>query len=429
MTRNGRKSVRSWIGVLVLALLAGGATTAFFRLRKVQATANLPVATSRQGEFLVVIRCRGELRARRSAPVYAPLNVPDMRIIWQVPPGNAVKEGEPVLRLDPSSSRQQLAEKQAALKQANAALEQAIAQARLTAEQDKRDLGTARYTVERAKLEVSKQEVVSKLDGEISRIDLELAEKKLRVQEATVALHEVSDKSRIGSLTRVRDQAQAEVELFQERLKRMEILAPISGVIVYQPNYSQGWMNAKPFRVGDQVWPGANLAELPDLDTLEMEGKIEEVDRGRIAAGADARIRIDSLPELSLTAKISQVSPLTQMSFDWPPSASFRAIAQLVQRDERLRPAMNGAMDVVARRIPNAISIPSKALFTRHGRPVVYIAAGGKYTLREVKVIARNPDEVAIEGIAANSQVTLVEPGTMPAEGGAAAEPKKGPAS
>jgi HlyD family secretion protein len=417
MSSRGRKSWRSWIGVMLLAILAATGATAFFRLRKVQATANLPVATARQGEFLVVVRCRGELRARRSAPVYAPLNVPDMRIIWQAPPGGQVKEGEPVLRLDPSSSRQQLAEKEAALKQANASLEQAIAQARLTAEQDKRDLANARYQVERAKLEVSKQEVVSKLDGEISRIDLELAEKKLRVQEATVALHEVSDKSKIASLTRVRDQAQAEVDLFRERLERMEIKAPISGVIVYQPNYSQGWMNAKPFRVGDQVWPGANLAELPDLDTLEMEGKIEEVDRGRIAAGADARIRIDSLPELSLPAKVSQISPLTQMSFEFPPTSTFRAIAQLVKRDDRLRPAMNGAMDIVARRIPNAISIPSKALFTRHGRPVVYVAAGGRYTLREVKVIARNPDEVAIEGIGANTQVTLVEPGAQPPEG------------
>ena len=33
---------------------------------------------------------------------------------------------------------------------------------------------------------------------------------------------------------------------------------------------------------------------------------------------------------------------------------------------------MNGGMDIVVNRIPNAISIPAKALFTRDGKPIVY---------------------------------------------------------
>jgi hypothetical protein len=72
---------------------------------------------------------------------------------------------------------------------------------------------------------------------------------------------------------------------------------------------------------------------------------------------------------------------------------------------------MNGTMDVVMRRIPNAISIPARALFTRHGRAIVYTAHAGRYEPVEVKVVARNPDEVAVEGIRQGSTVALVEPG------------------
>ena len=68
-------------------------------------------------------------------------------------------------------------------------------------------------------------------------------------------------------------------------------------------NYSQGWMNAKPFKVGDQVWPGSIIAELPDLSTLEMKGKLEEIDRGKINADQDARILVDSFPEKPFPAK------------------------------------------------------------------------------------------------------------------------------
>src|SRR3979490_2796700 len=107
----------------------------------------------------------------------------------------------------------------------------------------------------------------------------------------------------------------------------MELKAPITGVINFVPNYSQGWMNAKPFKVGDQAWPGGALAEIPDLETLEMEGKIEEIDRGKLTIEQAVSVRIDSLPELTLPAKLEQLSPMTVMAFEWPPTRTFRAFA------------------------------------------------------------------------------------------------------
>jgi HlyD family secretion protein len=67
-------------------------------------------------------------------------------------------------------------------------------------------------------------------------------------------------------------------------------------------------------------------------------------------------------------------------------------------------------MDIVVNRIASAISVPSKALFTRNGKPVVYAATGRGYKPVEVEVMARNPDEVAVKGLAAGTQVALVEP-------------------
>src|SRR5262249_36278270 len=154
-----------------------------------EAKAELPVAVARRGEFQVIVRCRGELVSTHSAQVIAPVNVPGMVISWQALPNSEVKRGDVVLRFDSSAVQQQLLEKQAALKQAQASLDQAIAQAKMTAEQDKIDLTAAQVEVERARLEASKQEIVSRLQGEESRIDLEIAQEKLRVEEATVNLH------------------------------------------------------------------------------------------------------------------------------------------------------------------------------------------------------------------------------------------------
>jgi HlyD family secretion protein len=70
---------------------------------------------------------------------------------------------------------------------------------------------------------------------------------------------------------------------------------------------------------------------------------------------------------------------------------------------------MNGGMDIVVNRIPDAISIPSKALFTRDGKPIVYVGNRARFSAVQVEVQARNPDEVAVKGIPAGAMVALVD--------------------
>ncbi len=98
--------------------------------------------------------------------------IPNLRIAWMVPSGERVNSGDPIIRFDSSSAQQELAQKEAGLKQAQATLEQAVAQSRITAEQDSSNLADAKFTVERARLEASKQAIVSRIQGEQSMIDL-----------------------------------------------------------------------------------------------------------------------------------------------------------------------------------------------------------------------------------------------------------------
>ncbi len=405
---NRGKRIRSGFVTLAVLGVIGASATGVYRLRQVQASVTLPVAPARKGDFQVIIRSRGELRALRSVQVYAPV-VPQLRIAWLAPSGETIKEGEMMIKFDSSSSQQQLQQKEAVLRQAQATLDQAIAQARITADQDNSDLADAKFNVEKARLEVSKQEIVGQIQAEESKVDLAMAEQKLKMEEATVNLHGASDIAKRASLTRQRDQAQADVDLTKQRIGQMEIKAPITGFLTFSTNWTQGYMDAKPFKVGDNVFAGMALAEIPDLNTLELEGKIEETDRGRIAVDQSVKVHIDSLPELDIKAKVGQISPMAEQSNEFPRTRSFKAWAAMQNPDPRLRPGMNGGMDIIIRKVPNAISIPSKALFTRGGKPVVYVAEGKIYVPMEVEVLARNPDEVAISGIPAGSMVTLVD--------------------
>lgn len=402
---------RKRISWAALAIVAGAAGAGVILLRPGAASlsSTLPLATARQGEFLVIISCRGELVAEKSVQITAPVNVPNLQIVWLATQGKAVKQGEQVLRFDASGAKRQLQEKEAALAQAQAALEHAVAQAAITAEQDKLELASLRQAVERARLETGKAAILSEIQGEENRIALGLAEEKMKVHQAAMELNAASAKSKIASLTSQRDKARDEASVTRERITKMEVPAPASGVITFLMNYSQGWMNAKPFKLGDSVWPGSTIAEIPDLGSLRLKGKVEETDRGRMVVNQDVRIVLDPFPEKPFMGKLETISALTEQTFEWPPSRSFRAYSSLGQADERLRPGMNGRMDVIVDRIPNAVSVPSKAVLARDGRPVVLVPGRQGLKSVPVEVLARNPDEVAVRGITAGTRVALAE--------------------
>ncbi len=395
---------------LLLCCVAGSGF-AIRQYRRSHAALNLPTAAVRKGTFSVLVNCRGSLTARRSIQLISPIDIEDLQIVWLAPAGAEVKANAPVVRFDSSRLQQELKEKTAALQQAQATLDQTSAQAQITVDQDKLDLSTNQYAAEKAKLEESKQAIVSQIDGEKSKIDTGLATEKVKVQQATSELHKSSDAAKIASQTRLRDEAQAEVNRTRNRLKQMELTSPVNGLVTFLDNHSQGWMNAQPFKVGDHVSSGQALADIPDITTLEMETKVDEVDRGRIALNDSVLVHVDALPETTFTAKLVAISPLTEQSFsEWPPTRSFRAFARIQERNLRLRPGMNAAADIVETRIPDAISIPSKALFTAKGKPVVYIKRETAYVPVSVRVRARNTDEVAVDGLDSGAVVSLVEP-------------------
>jgi HlyD family secretion protein len=418
--------VRSFRALLVLVTVVSTAIAVWIgvsEFRRAEASV-LPMAPVRSGEFLAVIRTRGQIQALRSMPIHAPL-AEDLRIAWMAPASEPIRAGEPMIRFDSSAAERNLIERRATLERARAALDQAIVDARVAAEQNRRDLIDARLGVELAETATVDSDFVARLQAEASRIDLDVARQNLRQLEAEVAQREVSRQSQIASLERQFEDAQAWVRIVEAQIAQMEIDAPLGGHAVYAQNNSSSLSRGgpQPFRVGDQVYGGMNLATIPDLTSLVIEVRVEETDRGRIQIGDEVVVRIDALPELSIAARVSGISPLAEMSLETRGRNFYAQAALGASVDERIRPGMNGSMDVVTRRFPDATIVPARALFTRSGKPTLYVQ-GGRDGFRplEVQVLARNPDEIAVEGVPRDARVALVDPFAAAGETQAAGE-------
>src|SRR5207237_1410528 len=83
--------------------------------------------------------------------------------------GGAVKAGEVVVQFDATTLRQRTQEKQSELKQADAEIAQMQAQLRITEEQDQAAVMKAKYDLDRARLDLGKRDLVSKLEDEQAR--------------------------------------------------------------------------------------------------------------------------------------------------------------------------------------------------------------------------------------------------------------------
>jgi len=336
--------------------------------------------------------------------------------------------GAPLIRFDSSSAERDLIQRRAAAERARASLDQAVAEAIAAAAHDQRDLNDARLGVELAELDTADSDFVARLDAERGRIDLGVARQKLRQLEAEVTQRAASRESKLASLRRQFEAAEAWVRIVEGQIARMEIQAPIAGFAIYSANRSslaaQVSGAQQPYRVGDQVPTGMNLATIPDLSSLLIDATVEEIDRGRMRVGDEVVVRIDALPDVSIPATLTAIAPLAEMSLD-SRTRGFHVYALLGTRsDPRIRPGMNGTLDVVTARIPAATIIPAKALFTRQGKPTIYAVSADGFQPVDVEVLARNSDEVAIKGVDADAQVALVDPledgagGTSDAAGG-----------
>ena len=408
MKRRRSRAMRITVAVAVIAASA----LAYMRRHH---TRDIPTAQAQHGEFLVMVHCRGSMAATQIVQLSAPVDVQDLQIVWLAPTGSEVKTGQVVIRFDPSKSRQEVREKKVALDQAQASLDQAVADARITSDQDKLDLASAEFDQDKAKLEASKKTIVSAMEGEKSTIDLGLAEQQVKVEQAAMQLHNSSADAKIASQKRLRDEAAAEYQRAQRRLDQMNLISPLDGVVNYRQNRVQGWANAQPFKVGDHVTSGVVIAEIPELASLQMEIKVDEADRGRIAPKDDVIVHVDSFPEKRFPGKLATISPMTEQEFaEWPPTRTFRAFSVLNGREPGLRAGMNGSADIILSRLPDAIHIPAKAVFTEQGLPVVYLKGSDGFTRREVQLLARNSEEVAIRGLEAGATVALANPELNP---------------
>ena len=397
--------------LLIAAALLAGSGILLGAVRLSRRTPTTPTYVVKRGDFLDSEQFSGEVKALKSITISAPADAGDLQIVKLSADGEAVKTGDVVVEFDKTKTEQDLAQFRSALKSAEATIEQAHAQARLAEEEDKTAVLKAGFDVETAKLEASKQEIVSKIEGEEAQLKVLDSEQKLREAEAKQKSDQALNKANIDSAEQASAKAKYDVQRAERALSQMAVRAPAAGNV----NVLQHWMGSGTavYRAGDRTWAGAPIAELPDPSTLRVSTRVDETERGRLAVGMPVTVQLNAIPDRQFTGHIERISEIASMDFSggWPITRNFTLEIVLDQSDSRFKPGITGEVTVVVDHVANAVSIPAQALFQKSGQNMVYVWTGSQFDERPVEIGRRSGDKIMIDrGLDAGDQLALRDP-------------------
>jgi RND family efflux transporter MFP subunit len=403
--RPGKRALAGSAAV-VLAVLIFGA------LRLASPAAKLSTAEVKRKEFVDYLEVKGEVKALRSVIIAAPYGAGDLQIMTLATNGAKVKKGDVLVEFDNTTVKQKLAQDQSALKSAEAEIQQSRAAARLKEEQDLTDVMAAKFAAEKARLDATKQEIVSVIEGEQAKLKLADAVQKVAETEAKLKADRSAGAADLASKKQKQDQAAFQVQQDEHSLASLALKAPLDGVVALQ-NHWQPQGGPTPFKPGDRAWPGAAIAELPDPSTLKISARIEEAERGQLKLGQTGAVRVEAVPDGNFEGRIDTISPTASLDFNagWPVPRNFSVEVALANSDARLAPGMGAVVRVAVARVADGIVIPSSALFRKAGRTVTYVRRGSKFEETTVEVLRRSGDEVLIaKGLQPGEKLALKDP-------------------
>src|SRR5271165_5229383 len=216
-------------------LIVGGIV--FGGLRLANSAVNFPMADVKRKEFVDYLEIKGEVKAIRSAVIAAPYGAGDLQILRLVDNAAKVKKGDFLVEFDATTVKQKLAEDQSAVKSAEAEIQQARAAAKLKEEQDVTDVMTSKYDTEKARMDASKQEILSVIEGEQAKLKLADAEQKQKENDAKLKADRAVAVSDMASKQQKHDQAAFQVQLDERALDSLTLRAPLDGVVALQNHW------------------------------------------------------------------------------------------------------------------------------------------------------------------------------------------------
>jgi len=351
--------MRQWLPRILIVIVIGLAAVSlrFTLFRPEAVSVKVAVVERASVESTITNSKAGTIRARRRARLSAEVGGRVVSITRRE--GEAVKQGEVLLRLNDATPRAQLTLARASQRSADAARTEAC----VARDRARRELERKRNLAER----------------DIVSADL---------LDALESAHQAAAAS-CAAVSAERDKAEAAIAAVEADLAKFVIRAPFDGVIAEVTAEVGEWITPSP-----PLLTAPAVLDIIDPTSIYVSAPMDEVDSGTIHPGQTAKITVDSHSGSVFPGTVKRVAPYV---IDL--EAQNRTVEIEVEFDDSefattLLPGTSADVEVVLETHEDVLRIPTSALL--EGERVL-VPEGGKLQERAVEIGLRNWDYAEID--------------------------------
>jgi multidrug efflux pump subunit AcrA (membrane-fusion protein) len=339
----------------------------------------------------------------------APLNEEDIyprvagRIVeMTVYPGDAVRAGQVVARLDDVELGSRVVEAEAgrATAQANRTqMEADLVGAQHGIVQMEKELATVEAELTYARgvalrgERLVKSGAISQQEFENDRslaASLEAKQQAARAKLDQARAMEASARRKLEASASMVVQAEAQARTARVIRDYVNIVAPSTGYVV-----------KRLVAPGVLVQPGMPILKITQVDRVRLQANVGEKDLASIRVGAPVRITTTASGAAPIEARVTSVFPFVD-----PGARTAMVEAVIDNPGRRLVPGQYVTMRFTTGERANAVSVPRGAVARFGGKATVWVVEGDRAEPREVVLGLENPDRAEVtDGLAAGERV------------------------
>lgn len=339
-------------------------------LKNTKTQASLPTAASKpvdakpaayvvkNDQIIRNIVLTGELRAERSTIINAPRIQSSFSntVTFLAPEGSIVKKGERIVEFDDSS-----------LLSSKSEAERTLDETKLNIQKKKADLEAERCdllnSLAQAEATLKQDELYGKISKSLlpantyQKYQLNVTKSKLSVQKAQEQLANF-ERSYASQMSLVEiNQSQAEINLkkIESDMQLLKVDAPQDGIFIYGDN----WQSNRKVQPGDSIFPGMEVASLPDLTSMQVVGHVYDTEYSVLKPQMRCTVKLDALPSYKVGGTVVSLTSVASRKGFASEKKVFQTVVRLDQVDVSvLKPGMTARVNVPLVLAKNAAAIP-----------------------------------------------------------------------
>jgi multidrug efflux pump subunit AcrA (membrane-fusion protein) len=354
--------------------------------------------------FSIEINANGEIEAAESQKIIAPGRRP-MMLAWLADENTHVNAGDVIAKFDAERITRDKNEEEFAVRK----LQQDIINSQASQTQEKQDIKSEQNFIEEEFAFVDRFAIDDlRIYSQLDIIDTLQNRDFLEAKDSFLAWKETSVLEQHDSAMSVLDIKkqghQSKLQQYLSALKQLEVTAPYSGLLVYVKDRR----GEKP-SVGNTVFPGSPIAEIPNLENLQARLYVLADDAIDLANGQSVDIQLDAFPNKTFSGELSSVAAFPREIKRGNPIKYYELTASINDQDTTiLKPGRKLSATIRVTQPMDTIAVPLQSIIYEQEQSFVYLQTGNEFSKQPVTTGRKNLYFIEItSGLTLNDAIAL----------------------